>query len=790
MDGQYRENVNVSRFVEQTRRQFLGVAGAGLLAAGGAGGVAATGDSDEDEDGDGADVENILESLSLEQKVGQMLQVNVGSLDPAEVGDYLTKYHAGSLLSGGANPPTNDPAELRKRLDELQRFAAENTDHGIPFAYGLDAVHGNVTVDGATAYPHNLGLGATRDPELTRKAAKATGESVRAVGAHWNFAPDADLQRDPRWGRFYEGFSEDPYLASEMVSAATEGMQMRDDGRVTVGATVKHFVGYSEPENGNDRSPAHIPMRSLRQKFFPPFRTGVRSRTESIMVNSGSVNGVPAHASKFLLTEVLREWWGFEGVVISDWDDFDRMITLHEYVPTFRDAVREGINAGVDVYMEPEEPERFVTTLVDLVESGEVETSRIDEAVERVLRFKKHLGLLDDSGPDLSVEEHVGAGRDTARKAATESMTLLKNAEGTLPISDADTVLVTGPNADNVRNQMGGWTLGWQGLPEDADAAPAAVTIVEGMKEAASDGTEIVSVPTGHTFNPYAPDEFPFDNESEVVDAAENADVAVVVVGEGPYSEGFGDTDTLELPGEQPRIVDAVAETGTPTVGVVVAGRPRGHPETMAKFDAALMAYQPGTEGGTAVGRTLFGETDPGGRLPFTWPHTTGDLINVYNHLPPANRGDEESQFPFGHGLSYTSFEYENLQISPGKSAGDGSLGTIEVSVKVTNTGDRAGTDVVEAYNTQSFGSVIHPDERLMGYERVSLKSGESKTVTIDAPLETLLVLPGDVPGDADELTIEDGQYAVTVGEMTETFTVGSGGYTDWEVGVIEEMQE
>lgn len=772
---------SVGRFLEQTRRQFLGTAGAGLLAAGGVGSAAAT-------SGDGASerVERLLGSLSLEEKVGQMLQMNVddiGSLDPAEIGQFFSEYNAGSILTGGAEPPTYDPAELQSQLDRLQRFAIENTDHGIPFAFGIDAVHGNVAVDGATAYPHNLGLGATRDPELAAEIGRLTGESVRAIGAHWNFAPDADVQRDPRWGRFYEGFSEDPYLAAEMVRASTAGMQDERGGRVTVGATPKHFAGYSEPENGDDRSAAHIPERTLRQLFFPPFEAGIEAGAETIMVNSGSVNGVPAHASEYLLTEVLRDEWGFEGVVVSDWDDFDRMVTMHEYVPTFRDAVREGINAGVDVYMEPEDPERFVTTLVDLVRSGEVPTERIDEAVRRILRLKERLGLLDDPYTDCAVEEYVGAGGDVARRAAVESMTLLKNADGLLPLSDVDTLLVTGPSADSVRNQMGGWTLGWQGLPEGVDAAPAAVTILEGIREAAPAGTEVIHVPTGHEFAPYGDDEFPFDNADEARAAAERADAAVAVVGEGPYSEGFGDVDSLELPGEQPTLIETLAETGTPTAGVVVAGRPLGGPETMSRLDAALMAYQPGTAGGTAVGRVLFGDADPSGRLPFTWPRSTGRLLNVYNHLPPSSgtEGENEPLFPFGHGLSYGEFEYEDLRVSPGRFGNGRDLGTLKVSVTVTNAGDRAGTDVVHAYNVQSFGSVIHPDERLMGFERVSLAPGERRRVTVEAPVETLLVLTGDVVGDGGEMALEDGKYAVAVGDLVETFTVGDGGYTDWD---------
>lgn len=360
-------------------------------------------------------------------------------------------------------------------------------------------------------------------------------------------------------------------------------------------------------------------------------------------------------------------------------------------------------------------------------------------------------------------------------------MTLLKN-DDFPPLEDVDRLLVTGPSADSVRNQIGGWSLGWQGLPNDIDAEPAAVTVVEGLRGAAPSDTEVVHVPTGYTFNPYGDHEYSFENVEEVRSAAESADATVAVVGEGPHSEGFGDVNDLRLADAQQRLLDVLADTGTPTAGVIVAGRPVGGPETMATLDAALMAYQPGTAGGTAVARVLFGETDPGGRLPFTWPTSTGQLLSVYNHLPPASGTSDgnEPLFEFGHGPSYADFEYELLDVSPGR-FGDGSdLGTLEVSVRVANRGDRSGTDVVSAVAVQSYGSVVHPDERLMGFERVSLDPGESERVTVEAPVETLPVVPGDVPGDADEPTVEDGQYAVRVGEMAETFTVGSGGYTDW----------
>lgn len=767
---------SLETFLETSRRRFIELTGATTVAAAGIETTIA--------DDDPSRTDRLVEDLSLEAKVGQMTQVAIDTLSTDEIGHLFTDLQVGSLLTGGASPPTHDPVELQSQLNDAQEFAMENTDHGIPFAFGIDAVHGNVTVDGATAFPHNFGLGATFDPDLARAVGRATAESVWATGSHWNFGPAADLHRDQRWGRYYEGFSEDPYTAADMAGANVEGLQEPTDDGTRIGATAKHFTGYSEPYNGNDRSPAHIPTRDLRQNHFPPFQGAIGAGTETIMVNSGSVNGVPAHASEYLLTDVLRDEWGFEGVVLSDWDDFQRMVDYHEYVPTFRDAVREGINAGVDMYMEPEDPERFVETLLSLVRDGEVSESRVDEAVRRILRFKERIGLFERPTVDCPAGDYVGGDRDLSERAATESMTLLAN-DGTLPLSpDLDSVVVAGPSGDSVRNQMGGWTLGWQGLPEDSEAMPAAVTILDAIEDAVDGGVE--HVPTDHVWEPYGEDEFAFTDEDRdaLEAAAADADAVVLVLGEGPYSEGFGNTNELALPEAQRRLVQAAAETEAPVVGVVVAGRPRGSEETFDRLDAVLMAYLPGTDGGPAVANVLFGEANPSARLPFTWPKSVGQIQSVYNHLPPEaidTTVDQEPLFPFGHGLSYTEFEYRDLELAPGSLPSESQRGTLKIKVTVENAGDRAGTHIVHAYNTQAYGSVIHPDERLVGYERVDLEPGDHRRVTIDAPLDALRVVPGGMTGEEERLVLEDGKYAISVGDLTETFTLGSGGYTGWE---------
>ncbi len=716
-------------------------------------------------------VKDTVAEMSLDEKIGQMTQVAAyemaGADDPKT---YFEKYKPGSLMY----TVSSDPTEQANEANRLQKAAEEVI--GVPFVYGLDAVHGNNNLEGATIFTHNHGLGATWNEEYAFEMAEITGKTLRVTGSHWNFSPVADICRDPRWGRFYEGFSEDPYLASQMVASKVRGYEQKTEGYKRTGATVKHFAGYSAPRNGNDRTAALVPFRTFRHTILPPFAAGIDAGGETVMVNSGSLNGIPAHASEELLTEILREMLGFSGMTVSDWHDFYRMVSVHGFAADLKEATKLGINAGVDMYMVPaagiegDDVEGYQTRLKELVESGDVSMDRIDEAVTRILTFKEQVGLFTDpyADPD-AVEDVVSEGRELAREIATDSMTLLQN-DDTLPLgSDVGTVFVTGPSADSVENQMGGWTLGWQQMGEDAN--PPAVTVLEGIQEAAPDGTSVIHEPTGLTT---------FDNEDSVREHATDADVAVAVVGEGPYAEEKGDTDTLELADAQQDLVETLANTGTPVVGVIIAGRPRGT-EVFDQFDASLMAYLPGTAAGPAVADTLFGENNPSGRLPFTWPEGTGQLLNVLNHYPPAEFASSEDDrppesdptplFEFGHGESYTEFSYEGLTLAPSSLPEVAQNDEVNVSVTVTNTGDAAGDTVVPVYAGREHGPVLYGQKQVVGYERVSLDPGASKKLTVKASILPLATVPGDV-FSREELQVLPGEYWVRVGEMTETLTV------------------
>lgn len=792
-----------------SRRTFMKATGAVTATA-----AIGTGNATAAEGSQSVDVDRLLGELTLEQKVGQMTQIAVGTFDPNSdaipdsfgvdtLGEYFSEVGVGSILSGGAAPPSHDGQAVVEGVNSLQEYNLENADHGIPFLYGVDATHGNGLLEGATALPQRINMGSTRDPELIEEAERHTSDSTASMGAHWTFAPTADLQRDPRWGRFFEGISEDPKLEGDVSRARVRGLE--DDDRLT--ACVKHFGAYSVPNNGNDRAPASTSMRDLRTNLFPPYKEALEAEPGTVMVNSGSVNGKPAHVSHWLLTEILRNRYGFEGVVLSDWDDIVRLVTNHDYAPDFRTATKEAINAGIDMYMvgnggHAPGPVEHVDTVVSLVEDGEIPMGRIDEAVRRILELKADLGLFEAPTVDQSrIGDVLGGAKQPSEQLARESMVLLKNDGQTLPLSGSESVLLTGPGVDGDGNntralmQHGGWTLGWQG-PSAGGPFPRQTLLVDELDDRV-DG--LTHVPTSYENSTWwagqgdgedqQSDEngnfdFTDEQESQVRSAAPDADAVVVVVGEGCHNEGFGDRDELVLDESQQRLVDVVDEEtadSTPVVGVVLAGSPRGSPETFEKLDALLFAGEPGSDGGVAIADTLVGDNNPSGKLAFTWPGNPGTPVGTtpvqYNRYPPTSTGatDNSPLYEFGHGLSYTTFEYSNLSVSPDAVDDPAESGTVTVTVDVTNTGDVAGDHVVEVFNTQSYGSVLQPYRRLVGYRRVSLDAGESQSVEVAADLSALEVVPGDVPA-IDAKVVEAGDYELSVGDRTGTLTVENAG--------------
>jgi beta-glucosidase len=754
-------------------------------------------------------VDDLLPRMTLAEKVGQMDQIVVGELrdtTPPANGDcnnaggnndplqitclqrVLIEYHTGSILSGGTdNPVDNTGRGWAEQYNTIQRYAIENSRLHIPIIYGVDAVHGFGHPFEATLFPHSIGIGATWDTELAEAAGAATREQLLATGGNWNFAPVQDLARDNRWGRYYEMWAEQPVLASALGAANTRGMQGGGFDSPQVAATVKHFAGYSQSINGHDRVEAQLPIRYLQDILIPPYTAGLEAGAATVMVNSGSINNIPATASHYLLTEQLRDRLDFEGVVISDFGDVPALQNAYHIAADFPDAIAKAVNAGIDVSMTPFDYVGWTNGLIQNVQTDRVSMKRIDQSVRRILTLKFQLGLFDDPFVDpAEADAAITANRDLARKAAEESITLLRNqgTPPTLPLSTSANLVVTGPSADSVPNQLGGWSVSWQGVFDPGnhvccmgppDEIPPTITVLEGIQAA---DPNVVSVPTGQEITPA--------EQQQAVTATQSADAAVVVVGERAYAEGLGDNPTPMLPADQRSLIAALQGTGKPVIVVIIAGRPLGlGPAENA--NALLMAYLPGTEGGAAVADVLFGEVNPSGHLPVTWPSaadrnagdfdtggpsTAGDEPKFFDQLPGTNFGQGSgynARYPFGFGLSYTTFQTSNLSVTSSVSR----RGTATATFTVANTGSRAGTEVVPVYVRQPVSDIVVPPRRLVGFTRVDLDAGESRVVQVSFPVSVLAVTQGDIDGDGRP-RVEPGAYQVQVGTLTADFTVRS----------------
>jgi len=689
-------------------------------------------------------VERLLQRMTIEEKVGQMTQLTIEAvsgvhgtasveqqLDSAKLDDAILAHHVGSLLNvwDVAIPPQ----KWQEVIGAVQR-AASRTRLQIPIIYGIDAVHGHHYMVGATVFPQNIAMAATWDTALVRQEHEITGYETRASGIFWNFAPVLDVGRQPLWSRFFETFGEDPYLVSTLGATAVRAEQRY------VAATGKHFLGYSDPLTGIDRTTAWIPDRQLREYFVPSFAAAIGAGLQTVMINSGDINGVPVHASHEILTDLLRRDLGFNGVAVSDWADIIRLNTVHHVAPTRKDAVRMAVMAGIDMSMVPDNLS-FYDDLLALVKEGSIPVARIDESVRRILKLKYALGLFKNAGPDPAMLQQVGSAQSlgVSRQAAEEAVTLLKNDHGILPLAKTARVLVTGPGATSLVDQYGSWTFTWQGT--DTAMYPKNVpTLLDAIRKRAPNATYVAG--------------------PAAVDAARSADVAIVCLAEPPAVEKPGDIDDLTMPEDQLQLARAIEATGTPVVLAIFHQRPRIIRTIVDSARAIVTGYQTGPFGGEALAGVLFGDVNPSGRLPFTWPRATGALVH-YDHAfaeeaPPVGYNPE---WEFGYGLSYTTFAYSDLTVT----AGD----TIRVSVTVTNTGQRAGVDVVELYTRELYASIAPPVKKLREFRRVSLGAGEKQTLTFVFPKSRLAFIGRD-----NKPRVEPGPFDVLVGSLSARFTV------------------
>jgi beta-glucosidase len=683
-------------------------------------------------------VDLLINQMTLDEKIGQMTQVTLGvvakggggnedgSLDPDALKHAVLDYKVGSILNTTAHALSVE--KWRAVQTEIQD-EAKKSRLKIPVIYGLDGMHGQTYTLNSTLFPQNIAMAATRNPELVAQAAHITADELRASGVRWEFAPVLDCGRQPLWSRFPETYGEDVYIGKIMGATAIRAYQA--DGLTNptaVAACMKHYLGYSAARSGKDRSPAYIPEIELREYYLPQFREAIKAGAATIMINSGEINGVPVHASKYLLTDVLRTEMGFQGVVVSDWEDIIRLHTRHLVANSPRQAVVMAVNAGVDMSMVPTDFS-FFDLLKEAVHKKEVSMNRINDAVRRILVLKYRLGLFDNAYPEPASLANFGKPeyQTAALNAALEAMTLLKNQNNILPLSKDKRILVAGPSANSIAPLNGAWSYTWQGNQEQWYPADSR-TIAECISEKTGGKSSTVSVKG-------------FDNPqnfdtSALKTAAINADVIVLCLGENAYAESPGNISDLALPENQMALARTAAASGKPVILVLTEGRPRLFTSVEPSMQGILMAYWSGKKTAEAIADVIFGDYNPNGILPYSYPRYSGEIV-LYDrkHTEDVREIFNANMtwdgynplFPFGFGLSYTSFTYGPLQLS---SPVLQSTGKITASITVTNSGTREGKHTVELYSHQQYASITPCMQRLRAFQKISLKPGETKTVS------------------------------------------------------------
>jgi beta-glucosidase len=728
-------------------------------------------------------IETLLAKMTLEEKVGQMTQLEIGQItegtgadtkiDAAKLEKAIVQYKVGSILNV---PGQALSVEKWWEIIGAIQAASAKTRLKIPNIYGIDSIHGANFVKGGTIFPQQIGMAATWNPALMQTASEITAMETRAAAIPWSFSPVLDLGRQPVWPRFWETFGEDPYLAKVMGAAFVRGLEGDDvSSERHVASSLKHYVGYSLPLTGRDRTPAWIPENYLREYFLPTFEVAVKSGARTVMINSAEINGVPGHINKYLMTDVLKNELGFDGFIVSDWEDIIKLVTQWKVAKDEKEATMMAVNAGIDMSMVPYKYS-FTDNLIELVKEKKVPMARIDDAVRRILRVKFQLGLFEKPMPDPAVKGNFGKAEyvDASLQAARESIVLLKNDNAGLPLSKDKKVLVTGPTSDSLISLNNGWTWVWQGsdeslYPKDKMTIRAAVEAKVGSSNFEFvQGTRITRAPN----SPAATTPTDVDVEVDVkkaVDAAKNSDVVVLCLGEGSYTETPGSITDMTLSETQLKFAEAIVATGKPVVLVLVEGRPRVISRIADKVSGILLALNPGNEGGRAIADVLFGDYNPNGKLPFTYPRNPNNLI-MYDHKlfeteeTSFGNAANKPQFDFGSGLSYTSFAYSNLKLSSGSMAMNGEM---RVSVDVKNTGNRSGKETVILYLRDEVASLSPAGKRVRRFAKISLDPGKSRTLTFKLGRDDLSFI-----GIDNRPVVEPGDFTVMVGGLSAKFTL------------------
>ena len=732
-----------------------------------------------------AKIEKQLARMTLDEKVGQMLELNLDimgqrdangqwQLNEQMLDTTIQKYKIGSILNAPATRAAS-VEQWQKWIRLIQQKSIQYT--GIPDVYGLDHNHGVTYTQGGTLFPQPINLGASFNTELAREMAEVTAYESRAANCPWVYNPVVDLGRDPRWPRIWESFGEDAVVNSKMVVAEIKGYQGDDPnhlGRYHVGTSTKHYMAYGTPWTGKDRTPAYVSPQMLREKYFEPFRQAAMAGTLTMMVNSASINGVPVHASYELLTKWLKEDLQWDGMLVTDWADINNLFQREHVAKDKKDAIRIAINAGIDMSMDPYSVD-FCILLKELVQEGKVPMSRIDDAVRRILRLKYRLGLFDEPNTGGKGYEKFGS-QEFAQKslrAAEESIVLLKNEGSILPLAPASQqkkILLTGPNANQMRCLHGGWSYTWQGSGAE-DLAAKYNTIYEALCNKYGKGNIILE--QGVTYNERG--QYYEENEPQIeraVSAAQQADIIIACIGENSYTETPGNLNDLWLSENQRNLVKALAKTGKPVILVLNEGRPRLIADIEPLAKAVLHIFLPGNYGADALANLLSGEANFSAKMPYTYPREINSL-NTYDYKVSEEVGTMAGaynydakvslQWPFGFGLSYTTFDYANLRVDKTSFTADDVL---TVTVDVKNTGNRAGKEAVLLYSSDLIASIVPDNSRLRDFTKVVLAPGETKTVTFQLPAKELAFVGAD-----GRWTLEEGDFTLKVGKLTQNVT-------------------
>ena len=725
-----------------------------------------------------AKIEKTLSKMTLDEKIGQMLELNfdimgkydanrVWQLNETMLDTCISKWKVGSIL----NAPGTRAATVEQWQEWIRLIQKKSMKYiGIPDIYGLDHNHGVTYTQGGTLFPQPINMAATFNTELVKTGAEITAYESRAANCPWVYNPVVDLGRDPRWPRIYESFGEDAVVNAKMVEAQIKGYQGDDPnhlGRYHVGTSTKHYFAYGAPWTGKDRTPAYISPQMLREKYFEPFRAAAMAGTLTMMVNSGSINGVPVHASYEYLTKWLKEDLQWDGMLVTDWADINNLFTRERVAKDKKDAIRIAINAGIDMSMDPYSVD-FCILLKELVQEGKVSMARIDDAVRRILRVKYRLNLFDEPNTGGKGYEKFGSQEfaQKALQAAEESIVLLKNEGSFLPLTKGKRLLLTGPNANQMRCLLGGWSYTWQGSKAE-DLSEPYNTIYEALCN--KYGKENIVLEQGVTYNERG--KYYEENKPQIakaVSAAADCDVIIACIGENSYTETPGNLTDLWLSENQRNLVKALAKTGKPIILVLNEGRPRLIADIEPLAKAIVNTLIPGNYGGDALANLLAGDANFSAKMPYTYPKEINSL-NTYDYKVSEEVGtmagayDYDAkvslQWPFGYGLSYTTYEYSNLKVSASEFTSEDVL---TVSVDVKNTGNRVGKEAVLLYSSDLVASVVPDNKRLRDFAKIELQPGEVKTVTFRLPAKKLAFVGAD-----GRWTLEEGDFLLKVGRLS-----------------------